>query len=362
MKIYERYFYKEISKVFFLFLGCFYFLYVLIDMSLHLKTLQRESVPIYEMIKFAFLQWTKMAEILIPFAMLIATIKVLTTLNLKNELVALVTSGIPLKRLLRPFFIFALFCGFLLYLNFQFLQPLALPSLHHFEETYFKGKKENGSNVNHLMIENGTENPSLLIYQNFNPETRSFFDVFWMINHDEIYRIKTLYPFEKVAVGHFVDYLIRDANGEIVKKKSVERLTFPNLKLNQKTLFTASSPAEWKSLSQLVGLLSWKEPALGLNKTSDKRALLATLAYAKLLLPLLSVLSVLAIGPFCIKFNRNLSIFLIYALGLFAQIAFFMLIRASSILGTSQVLAPLIICTAPYLLFFSIFGFRFAKL
>ena len=93
------------------------------------------------------------AEVLIPFALLISTIRVLTGLNANHELVALMASGIPLKRLLRPFILVGLLLTALLYVNTEFSLPHALKEIKHISES--KMRKKNKSTqpyaVQHLI-------------------------------------------------------------------------------------------------------------------------------------------------------------------------------------------------------------------
>jgi lipopolysaccharide export system permease protein len=91
IKIWERYFLKETLKIFFLFLFCFYGLYVLIDYASHTSGLPHHQIKISgkELIRYYLFIFSSRAEILIPFALLISTIKTICSLNISRELVAL---------------------------------------------------------------------------------------------------------------------------------------------------------------------------------------------------------------------------------------------------------------------------------
>src|SRR5438445_399538 len=107
--IVHRYLYAELIKMVLLFIFCFYSLYVLIDYGAHMKTLHQEGLSFLNVIFYYTLQFAKRAEIILPFALLIGSLKVATSLNMRGELLALVTSGISYKNLLKPFLITALF-------------------------------------------------------------------------------------------------------------------------------------------------------------------------------------------------------------------------------------------------------------
>jgi len=356
--LWQRYFLKEILKIFLLFIGCFYFLYVLIDFSAHTKTFQNENLHLREIIVYYLFQFTKRADILVPIALLIATIKVLTTLNLKNEVVALVSSGIPLRSLLKPFFFVAGLCALFLYVNFQWIQPQAMARVDAFEESYFHhNAKDTGMvPVNSLYL----KDRSLLIYQSFDPIRKQFFDVYWIRDFNEIYHMKRLQPFNKIPTGNFVDRLVRTQAGEIVRIYSQQEVTFPHMEFDEKVLYAAAHPPFSQTLSELFHHFPWKE--WNSSKMSDRDAQVATYFYYKLLLPTLCFLVVLAPAPFCLRFSRRQRIFLIYALSLFGMIGFFTLVNSSVILGESQVIPPLWALCTPFLALYLMCGWRYAKL
>lgn len=106
VKIWQRYLIREISSSFFLFLGCFYSIYALIDYSLHVQDFRQDTRITFSHVFLCYLfEFIKRADLLIPLAVLITTIKVLFALNIRGELVALRASSLSLKVILRPFFI-----------------------------------------------------------------------------------------------------------------------------------------------------------------------------------------------------------------------------------------------------------------
>lgn len=348
--IWKRYFLKELAKIFFLFIGGFYFLYVLIDYSAHTKTFNQEGIHAIDIVLYYLFQLTKRADVLFPIALLIAVIKVLTTLSLRHETVALVSAGVPLKTLMRPFLLAGAFCAFLLYLNFQFLQPLSLTALSSFEDSFFK-ERSTEEPIGSLPL---TDN-SLLIYQKYQGEEKAFFDVYWFKNPDLIYRIQTFYPYEKIPFGKHID-LLKRAGGELTRTDSFDFLEFPEIHFDPKSLFTAVHPPRLQSLTQLFSNLSWK------IKQNDREAETATVFIYKLMIPLTCLLVVFAPAPFCLRFDRHLPIFLTYALCLFGIISFFTFVNSCVILGESQVISPLWALLIPFTLYFGIFGWKYAKL
>jgi lipopolysaccharide export system permease protein len=358
--IWKRHFFVELLKVFVLFIGCFYFLYVLIDYASHTKVLHTDQLAFLDIILYYACQFTKRADILLPIALMVATIKVLTTSNLRNEILALATGGIPLKKIMRPFLWAAFFCAALLYLNFQFLQPLSLSWVASFEERYFKGqgKMRASKQVHALVLEDNT----LLIYQTYDQEKRAFFDVFWLKSCDHFCRIQTLLPHEKIPLGKYVDSLMRTSDGEIVKLASYKETSFPDMRFDTKALFSALHPPRMQSISQLAHHLGGKQTRFGTAKMTDREAEAATFFYFKLAAPLICLLAVIGPAPYCLQFSRNLPVFLIYTLSLFGIITLFTFVNSSVILGESQVMPPILAIALPQMLFFFILGWKYAKL
>ncbi len=357
-RIWQRYFLKEFLKVFCLFISCFYFVYVLIDYSIHTKDFQNHQISLLHLLAYYGCQFTKRADILIPIAILLATIKVLTTANLRLEIVALATGGIPLKNLLRPFLGAAAVCAIFLYLNFQCLQPFCLNQIDFFESQFFKTqtKSMESKPVNALVLEDN----SILLFQTYDAAQKILHDAYWLKSCDHILKIETLYPYEKVPYGTTVDTLKRSSEGELIKTTSYESSLFPHMRFNMESLFNAVHPPRMQSITQLFHSLGWKK--IGLAKMTDREAEAASFLFFKLTVPLICLLAVIAPAPFCLRFSRTLSVYLIYALSIFGMIAYFTLMNSSVILGESQVLPPLLAIILPQTALLLVLGYKYAKL
>ncbi|MDN3508435.1 MAG: LptF/LptG family permease, partial [Candidatus Neptunochlamydia sp.] len=164
-KIWQRYFLSEILKNFFLFLFCFFILYALVDYSIHIQEIMKNRhISIGDLAVYYGMLFSKRCDLLLPLSLLIASVKVLTSLNRSNELLALQTSGITTHRLTRPFFFVGLMCVGLSYANFEILAPQSLNYIDHFEKKYLKKKtaqKINKQAIHTLPLEDGTR----LLYQ-----------------------------------------------------------------------------------------------------------------------------------------------------------------------------------------------------
>ncbi|MFZ0566098.1 MAG: LptF/LptG family permease [Chlamydiales bacterium] len=360
MQIWQRYLLKELAKIFILFMGCFYFLYVLIDYSVHSKAFQQNGIGLFEIALYYFYQFTKRADVLIPIALLISVIKVLTTLTLRNEIGAMVVGGLSLKRLVQPFLLAASLLTFLLYINFHFLQPRFLSRLHDFEKSFFKdaSKEMKTTKVHSLLLKDN----SLFVYQSFDSQDNIFFDSYWFKKEDQFYRIKTLQVSNPIAVGKYVDTLERSPSGEIVRQRRDIEVSFPEMLFDKKTLFQAAHPPKWQSLTQLFRNMNWTRATFGIGKLSDREAEVAVSLFYKLTIPLTCLLIVIGSAPFSVRFGRGFSVFKIYALALFSIITFFTILNSCMILGESQVIPPFAAIFGPQVLAFLGFGWKYAKL
>ncbi len=305
--IWKRYFLREFAKVFFLVIFVAYFLFVLIDYSAHTKTFHQPGVTLIDTLFYYFFQFTQQIETLICVALLLATIKVLTTLNARKEIVALAAGGISLKKLTTPFFYVALVAMALIYANFQWFEPIALAKLEVFEARYFKEGTVNEAHASRL------KDDSLVLYHHYNLEDKKLHDLFWIKDMDHIYHMNTFDPL--LCLGQKVELLERSEG--IHPTESYETLFFPDMKFDPNSFLP-------KSLTQLMQHSKWD----------------AKLLY-KLTIPFAALFAVLVPTPFCLRFSRQTPIYLIYVLSLFGLIAYFTLVNAALILGQSHVIAPL---------------------
>jgi len=355
-KIWERYFLKEFLKIFFLFLFCFYGLYVIIDYASHTSALPHHTVQIQgqTFFKYYLFVFASRAEIIIPIAILLAFVKTMTSLNTRNELVALMAGGIQLKSLFRPFLLFACLMTLLIFANEEFLLPTALKKLKRIEEKtkHQKSKHAVAIAANSVILADGTS----IIYQAYEQEFNRFFDVYWIESIDSIFRMKYLDPKAVPPKGYSVDHLERQSSGELMQTASFPEKQFEKIVFAPEVLQSAIFEPEILSLTELI------KEAGDLSKTrTEKESRLLTALYWKLLIPFLCILAIIGPGPFCIRFSRQLPLFFIYAGSLFGFIAFYMLLDASTVVAKRQVLPPMISFAFPFLLIALFFVRRFFR-
>lgn len=357
IKIWERYFLKEFLYGFFLFLVLFYGFYVLIDYANHTTSLHHHHVH-FNWKEFAFYyacEFLKRLDILVPFAILIATIRSLCNLNVHNELVALMASGLNLKKALRPFLLMGLLGTCLIYLNMETLLPRAMRKLQYFEDIQKSEKNRNNllPSANHLTLEDG----SVLLFNHYDSAQRRFFDTYWIRSFDNIYKIKFLDPHTIQPIGYFVDHLLRNVEGNLSLTEIFQTYTFPNMKFNNERLIDIIIPTDNMPLSTL-----WKKLPNASLPSNEKEARIHTAFICKMLLPWLCPLAVIGPAPFCLFFTRQLPVFFIYAGSIFALLTFYLVIDAAKVLAERQVLSPDLALGAPFLLLSSFLTYRFLKI
>jgi len=352
MKIRQRYFLKEMNKVFFLFLFCFYGLYVLIDYSTHTESFRNYHFSFYDILGLYLYEFVMRMDILVPFALLIACIKVLTSLNAHNELVALMAGGIPLRKILSPFIYFGLFLTLIMYMNTEFIQPKALKYQKQIDlkRSQAKHKKHNHLPIQQLALDDG----SSIIFQDYDETNQELYDVYWIRSIDDIIRMRSLFPFAETPFGVSVEHLVRDKDDRITLQDFAREENFSQLKFDKTKLQESVTSPSDLSLSTLYQK-SQKQDSL----LSEKQAKILSTFYYKLIMPWSCLLAILAPAPFCIRFSRMQPIFFIFAGCISGLVSFYLIMDAGLILGERQVLSPLLALGLPFALFFSFFSFRY---
>jgi lipopolysaccharide export system permease protein len=354
-KIWERYFLREILKIFGLFLFAFFFLYALIDYSIHMQDFHKDkTVQIADIIIYYSFQFIKRSTLLIPLALLVATIKVLCKFNANREWVALQASGLNFRKLMRPFFIIAIACSAFNYLATEFLLPTTLDYLDRFYYSHFK--HSTGESKKHPIQVMSLKDNSKLIFQSYDSSRGAFFDVLWLQSSNDIWRIKYLKADPNCPIGEYIDHLSRNPLGFFEKKESFNTRAFKEIKWDPNLPRKGFVPLENRSLVELFRLSFHKSVTSSYEKMEA-----LTQFYFKSTLPLLSILVVLACAPFCVHYTRNLPVFFIYAVALFGYIAFFTLMNGAVILGENRVIQPFIAILVPFSLFSAAATWKFIK-
>lgn len=354
--IYTRSALRSLVKTFLLFLAAFIFVYVLVDGSTHAKALNNLSLSFGDIALYYFCQLANQAELLFPLALATSSIKVLIDARLSNETLALAAAGMPLKRITRPHFLFALICCLLLYINFQFILPHSTSYIQNFERVYFREGNESKllTKVHALPL----ENESLLLYPEINPASSHFEDVYYLKTFDHLYHIGSL---TKEGQATDVRQLLRSRDGLLKQTALYDSHFFPELLLSERTFYLATHPPQMQSMTNLAHQLILSGQLFSIESMSDRDAESASLFYFRLLFPLAAFLAVAGPAPYILRFSRRFSAFLLYACSLFGLLAFSTMMQAGLIIGESQLLPPLLALTLPLVPFLLFVGWKFQK-
>jgi len=355
--IWERYFLTQFFRMLFFFLFCLYGLFVLIDYASHAGTfsLHKGHLHWQDIVRYYLYVFVSRAEILLPIALLIAFIHTVCSLNTHSELAAFMAGGFSLKTLMRPFVLVGILAVTLMYANEQFLLPDALRKLRRIEDMakHQKHRYSSEQGVSHLIL----DDKSLLLFQNYDSSLERFFDVYWIESTDSIYRMKYLSPLLSGPIGYFVDHFVRGENGTLTQEKAYKELLLPEIKFNQDLMQSTIFDPDILPLTELA------EQAAEIPKGwNEKESKLLTAYYWKLAMPWLCLLAIIAPAPYCVRFSRNLPIFLIYAFSLFGLIAFYTFLDGAQVVAKRQVASPFLAVCSPFIAALSYFGWRFYKL
>lgn len=347
IKIWQKYFFKEIICTLFLFLSIFWGLYVIIDYASRIslfRTFHFTSVEIFQYYGFYFL---KRMEILLPFAFLIASIRTLTKLNSGNELTALLSSGVPLKILTRPFLLFALSLTLLSYANLEWGYPQALSRLHLLEDSHTSDqyKRSKNEGVQSLSLHDG----SLLLFYSFDSSTGIVDNPFWVQSIDTILHIKRLQLLASMPKGEWVEIFRRNENGELVLAESHREMEFPSLRLGDPRKALQLHRPQEQSLSTLYQLMMEET-----GVQQGKNNLILTALINKIIIPWLPCLVLMIIAPYCLIFSRTPPVFLIYVVGMFGLVSFYLIFNALITLTEHQVVSPWLSLALPFVVIFAI--------
>ncbi|MCB1134711.1 MAG: LptF/LptG family permease [Chlamydiia bacterium] len=355
--IWERYFLREIAKGFTLFILGFYFLYVLIDYSSHAKAFAESNIPLHDVCLFYLCTFFRRVDLILPFGLLLATCRTMCTLNLNNELVAMLTSGIPIKTLTRPFVAVGLVFVALMYLNQEYLLPISQVEYRFLEDTYLKEGQKSRRIETQAFSDIQLHDGSTLLYQNYDSAQQHFFDVFWVRSADDIYRIKYLSTSAKESEGTYVDHIWRDANGKLTLNASKTRMPLPGLAIDAEILNQVLVQPMDQALSRL-----WKQIPSDRSTLTEHAATVLTYFHYKLAIPWLSLLVIIGPAPHCLQYSRTLRVFLINALCILALLTFYLIMDTALILGEHQAVPPALAAWAPITCFGLATGWRFLRM
>jgi lipopolysaccharide export system permease protein len=356
--IWQRLIFRELLKNFALVLFGFFFLYCALDYSFHMQDfLKGKGIRIVDFGLYYTHLFIKRSDLLIPLGVLVATIKVLTTLNTQRELLALQVAGLNFKKINKPFLLLAACCALFTLISTECILPHSTIYLDNFHNSHFSHSNQG---VRALAKKEKLQviplpDRSKVVYQYFDKEKEAYFDLIWIRTPDDIWRMKYLKMNGKHPMGEYADHFVRGKNGFFEKVTSHVEYEFTPLKGMRESSVNAFIPYENRKASELIRLGHRS------TTTAYEKAEIMTNFHSKIAMPFLPLLVVMAASPFCVRYSRTQSPFFTYVFGIFGYITFYLITNACFILGESNALSPGIAIYTPFLVCGSYFSLKFFK-
>lgn len=314
-QIVQRYYAKEMTASFLLFLSLIFGLYVLVDYTSRAASFEFTSS---ELAQYYLLTFIARIDILAPFALLVAVIKTLCQANMRNELVALRASGLSPAVALSPLLVLALVATGLIYVNEQFAIPEALRWVDKMESRHSAPQPE-GNRVRHLALRDGSQ----LLFRTYYRDKQEFGDSYWLKSMDEVIRMQRLNIQEPVPSAFFVERFKRNIDNQLILVDNQEHTRLPELVFDEQELLHTVTPSIEQSLTQL-----WQRlPRYRQARIAEDSGVEAAF-WKKTMLPWLCLIAALAPAPLCIAHRKPLRVFYLFAGSLFGLFALYILISA----------------------------------
>lgn len=323
-----RYFFRRQMT---LFLGCLFllfFLFVLTDLMGHVKDILDHRTDKGMWVQYYLALFSRRFDTLVPFALLISSTLLLTSIARKNEMIPLLNGGLSLARQTRPFFAVAILAMLFMWSNAQWFFPQAIRTHDHVIDTDFGREKEtlpNGKKMGTLYLRDGSK----LFFQRSNPLQKKLYDVFWMAGHDTIFHIEELsYMDERLPEGYLIDVIERGKANVVLKTKTITQAPLPEIKISEEDVSMATYPAKHLSLVQLLKMV------LRMHHSSSEKATDIFITFMlKCLTPLTCLLTLMLPIPYCLAFDRKKHPVLFLFFFLAALFIFQLTIQTSTILA-----------------------------
>lgn len=340
LKIWQRYFASLFAVTTLTILGAIFVLYIVIDAMAHVKGITREFGSFSNAFLYYFSTLSKRLNALLPFALLISTIRCLYRFQQRGEFVALLSSGTSKRKILQPFLTITLIFTALLFCNAQFFLPRACRFIDRFEQ---KGVKiTTAFQPREAMLHDGSK----IVYSDYDPKEETLYDLFWIRSIDELYHLKSLSLSTTPPVGKWVDEIRRNNEGALEKVSSQKSMEMKEMDFSEQALKDSLIPAEEQSITLLL-----KQSLLYIRSSSMKATELTSFLLYRLTSPLLTLLVFLTIAPFCLNFRRY-SLMMLYLFSIAGLFCLHIILQTCFILAKSQVISPFFAIFLPWVALF----------
>lgn len=246
----QRHLFIRIIKQFVFFVLLIFLTFCLMDFCTRIHEFSNTSLASGFIFKLYGSELAKKAHFFIPICFALTILMQLVHLVKSKEIIALLSSGLNYKIIMRPFWYLAFILGSLLVVNRQFILPKSTFFLETYRNDHLKAVKK-AKYAHDEIFTLILKDDSKLIYQSYDAKQNRYFDLFWIITPQRILRIKYLDKTDTGYIGYFIDELTRNQLGAFQKKHS-----FKELKLSKEWLkgahFDKILPIETQTLVTLA--------------------------------------------------------------------------------------------------------------
>lgn len=329
-------------KVFFLSLGAFVVIYLVVDILEYMYQFIKLGVPLYTTVEFFMFKIPLITVQVAPVAALLSSLITLGILSRNSELVAMMASGINLYRLITPIIGISILVSIGSFIENECILPYTNQRVTYIENTELKKK-----------------NPSGFFKQNG----------IWYRSKNAIYNIDLFDPERNTLKGVTIYYLDRDFNlisridaemaGWIDNKWHFYEISFRSFddraqikmeRWHKKIIPIPEVPDDFKMVEESADEMSYtnlrnyikKIRAEGYDATKylvDMHAKLA-FPFASLIMPLLGI-------PFALKTGRGKGIARAVGISIVVSFGYWVMLSFSLSLGHSGVLPPIVSAWIP---------------
>jgi len=156
LKRLDTYIIKKFLGTFFYAIGLIIIIVIIFDISEKIDDFIEKNAPLYDIIFKYYLNFIPFfANLFSPLFTFIAVIYFTSHMAAKTEIVAILSSGISFRRLLRPYFISAIFLAIFSFFLSNFIIPIANESRLEFEMMYIKNSRQSKDMDIHMQIKPG---------------------------------------------------------------------------------------------------------------------------------------------------------------------------------------------------------------
>lgn len=351
--LWHRHLFRQLLSQTFLMLTLLLALYTFIDASINLSELRKLS-SLDALIAHYVAIFVKRIPQLLPFALLLTSVKTLLNMQKHHEMVSLRMSGASKFSILTPFLVTALLCCALNWSLNEGLwtSPVEMKSVNFNPMSWVSNgwRLSNQDPLEAIPLDQKLE--SWLIFRQYDPEKKEFEDAFWIKNNQQWWHFKKLMLNEKKAgqvTACDADCFELQPSGQRLWRGHFEHLNLDML-IEDAQLVKEVRPAQELNIPNLYYALQGGFPQIQEPK-------LRGYLYFRLLQPLLCLLAPLAAASVTFRYTRHMPHLITYIISGAILGMTLMLQQSGLLLATSGRIHPLFSIASVSLAIFFLTGY-----